>query len=198
MAFIQTRSAACFLACAAAACGPIGATSRIADAEIALGRAHAADGEKLAPYETTLADLYLVKAREEQGHAHYADARDLAADCVKQADLAVRKAAERRGAPPVPAAAPASPARTPVAVEPQRPTITVKKTPAAGPADTLELAPLIPNAPSPGKPPPPGDAAPTPAPAQKPPAPEQKSSAPDTAPPDRKPAPPVPGGGPSQ
>lgn len=84
-------------------CGPVGATSLVGDAEVALARAHAADGERLAPYETTLADLYLQKAREEQGYAHYSDARALAADCVKVAEVAAKKASERRtsGATPL-------------------------------------------------------------------------------------------------
>jgi hypothetical protein len=88
-------------------CGPVGATSLVGDAEVALARAHAADGERLAPYETTLADLYLQKAREEQGYAHYSDAKALAADCVKVAEVAAKKAAERRtsGATPLAPAA---------------------------------------------------------------------------------------------
>ena len=90
----------------------MGATSLINDAEVAVARAHAADGEKLAPYETTLADLYLIKAREEQGHAKYADAKELAADSIMQADLAAKKSVEHRAAPP---AAPASPASAPAA-----------------------------------------------------------------------------------
>lgn len=87
----------------AAACGPVGATSVINDAEVALTRAHAADGDKYALYETTLADLYLAKAKEEQGHAHYADARDLAADALRYADAATRKAGERRSSDSSPA-----------------------------------------------------------------------------------------------
>ena len=83
------------------------ATSVVDDADVALARAHAAEGEKYALYETTLADLYLMKAREEQGHAHYSDAASLAADALKYAESATRKAAERRtsaAAPPTPTA----------------------------------------------------------------------------------------------
>ena len=83
------------------------ATSVVNDAEVALARAHAAEGEKYALYETTLADLYLVKAKEEQGHAHYSEARDLAADALLHAEAATRKAGERRtsaDAPPMPTA----------------------------------------------------------------------------------------------
>ena len=62
-------------------------------------RARAADGDNLAPYETTLADLYLVKAQEEQSHSHYPEATELAAESLKAAGLAEKKAAGR-GAPP--------------------------------------------------------------------------------------------------
>jgi hypothetical protein len=81
---------------AAASCGPIAATTVIDDAEVALARAHATDGAKYALYETTLADLYLMKAREEQGHARYTQAQELAADALKLAQAATRKAAEGR------------------------------------------------------------------------------------------------------
>ena len=83
------------------------ATSVVDDAEVALARAHAAEGEKYAPYETTLADLYLIKAKEEQGHARYSEARDLAADALQHAEAATQKAAEHRtsaDAPPMPTA----------------------------------------------------------------------------------------------
>lgn len=75
----------------------------IDDAEVALARAHAADGDKLAIYETTRADLYLIKAREEQGHARYSDAMDLAGEAIRSAEAAVRKSTEHRqpSAPPV-------------------------------------------------------------------------------------------------
>ena len=88
-------------------CGPVAATAVIDDAEAALARAHAAEGEKYALYETTLADLYLVKAREEQGHARYAEASHLGSEALRYAEAATRKAAERRTsatAPPVPTA----------------------------------------------------------------------------------------------
>jgi hypothetical protein len=83
---------------ATVSCGPVTATSVIDDAEVALARAHAADGTKYAAYETTLADLYLVKAKEEQGHARYSQAVELAADALKFAETATKKAAEGRAA----------------------------------------------------------------------------------------------------
>jgi hypothetical protein len=109
------------LALAALACGPISATSVIGDAEVALARAHAAESEKYAPYETTLADLYLVKAREEQGHAHYSEASQLAADAVKYASAATKKAAESRAGtatPPTPTANIQRPVAPPAAPAP--------------------------------------------------------------------------------
>lgn len=82
-----------------AACGPVGATSVIADAEIATARAHAADGDKVAAYETTSADLYLAKAKEAQGHARYAVAIDLARKSLGFADAAAIKSAQQRAGP---------------------------------------------------------------------------------------------------
>ena len=89
------------------ACGPIGATSVIGDAEIAVARAHTADGDRYAIYETTAADLYLQKAREEQGAAQYGAAMDLAHKAVALAEVAARKTAEAKRNPN--ASAPAAP-----------------------------------------------------------------------------------------
>ena len=72
-------------------------TSVIDDAERALVRARAADAEKYARYETTLAELYLSEAREKQGYAQYGDARALADDALRFANAASRKAAEHGG-----------------------------------------------------------------------------------------------------
>ena len=63
------RPAGCLLVLLAAGCGPVRATSVISDAEAALAQARAADGERLAPYQTVSAQLYLAKAREQQGRA---------------------------------------------------------------------------------------------------------------------------------
>jgi len=83
------------------------ATSVIGDAEAAVRRARAADGERLAPYETVSAELYLEKAREEQGRAQYGAAMDLARQSVKFAGLAAQRAAEQRsrGSQPTPSPA---------------------------------------------------------------------------------------------
>jgi hypothetical protein len=88
------------LACLLLGCGPVTATSVIDDADGALLRARAANADRYALYESTLADLYLAKAREEQGHARYADAQALAAEALRLAQAAGRKASERHIAPP--------------------------------------------------------------------------------------------------
>ena len=76
------------------------ATGVIDDAELALVRARATDGDRYAQYETTLAELYLAKAREKQGQAQYGDARTLATDALRFANAARLKAAERRAGEP--------------------------------------------------------------------------------------------------
>jgi hypothetical protein len=92
---------ASLLAAAAAACGPVAATSLIADAAAATARAHAEGGDTYALYETTSADLYLQKAREQSGHARYADAAALARASRDFANQAAQKAAAQRGLGPL-------------------------------------------------------------------------------------------------
>jgi len=84
--------------CLLLGCGPLTATSAIDDAERALVRARAADADRYAGYETTLAELYLAKAREQQAYAQYGDARALASDAQRFANAASRKVAEPRSA----------------------------------------------------------------------------------------------------
>jgi hypothetical protein len=77
----------------------------VGNAEAAVARAQALDGEKLAPYETVSAELYLRKAQEEQGRARYGDAEQLAKESAAFADKAVAKASQLRSgsiAPPAP------------------------------------------------------------------------------------------------
>jgi hypothetical protein len=80
-------------------CGPIQSTSLILDADTQLEAARAADAPKYAPYEYTLADAYLHKAREEQGYADYEVCIDFAQkslDNAKKAkDLAVNHVKEQ-------------------------------------------------------------------------------------------------------
>ncbi|MFL5310573.1 MAG: DUF4398 domain-containing protein [Myxococcales bacterium] len=91
------RPAACLLVLLAAGCGPVRATSVVGDAETAVARARAADGERLAPYETIAAELYLEKAREQRGRAQYGAAEDLAQQSLRFARDAVERAGEQRG-----------------------------------------------------------------------------------------------------
>lgn len=117
------------------------ATSVVDDADVALARAHASEGEKYALYETTLADLYLIKAREEQGHARYFEASQLASEALKYAETATRKAAERRTsatAPPTPTATVQRPAEVPPApppVPPEKQPAAPEKRPPKAPID---------------------------------------------------------------
>ena len=91
------------LACLLLGCGPVTATRVIDSADAALVRTRGADGDKLAPYETTLADLYLAKAREKQAYAQYGDAEILAAESRRFADAAILKAGQRRTSESTPA-----------------------------------------------------------------------------------------------
>jgi hypothetical protein len=125
------------LAAAATACGAVSASAVIGDAEDAVARAHSRESEKYALYETTLADLYLVKAREEQGHAHYSDAEDLAEASRKYADQAAKKAAERHAADAA--------AAVPAAI--------IQRAPPPAPVPPSESAkPVTPSAPAPAAP----------------------------------------------
>jgi hypothetical protein len=84
-----------------AACAPIGTRSVIRDAETAVARARALDGDRVAPYETRSAELYLEKAREEQGRAQYGAAQELARQSLTYAQQAIDRAGEKgiRAAP---------------------------------------------------------------------------------------------------
>jgi len=118
------RPAACLLVLLAAGCGPVRATSVIGDAEAAVASARAAGGEKLAPYETISAELYLAKAREEQGRAQYGAARELAEQSLRFAREAIERAGEGRSSRSGGSPAPASPAtvtRSQPAPEPPAP-----------------------------------------------------------------------------
>jgi len=99
-----------FLLALAAACGPVRATSVIGDAEAAVTRARAAGGEKVAPYETVSAELYLVKAREQQSRAQYGAAEELARQSLRFAQEAIERAGQGRnqGTPAPGQASPAS------------------------------------------------------------------------------------------
>jgi hypothetical protein len=121
-------------AAAAASCGPVGATSVIHDAEVAAARAHAADGDRYAIYETTSADLYLQKAREEQGRARYGEAAQLARKSIDLAEQASQKASAQRASGPSPVAPRATIQHTTPASKPS-PASTGKPPPASTPQD---------------------------------------------------------------
>jgi len=90
-----------------AGCGPIGTHGVIRDAETAVTRARALDGDRIAPYETKSAELYLEKAREEQGRAQYGAARELARQSLTYAQQAIERAGEK-GVGPASATSPSA------------------------------------------------------------------------------------------
>jgi hypothetical protein len=173
------RSLLVLAAAALCACGPVGATSVIADAEVAVARAHAAEGEKYAIYETTAADLYLQKAREEQGHAQYSTAMELARHSVDLAQAATRRAVDAKKDPSAAPAPPATIARPPSGVSPmvtppKQPLIVPRPGDATPPEAPLPLPPPPEVAPSPP--------AVTPPPPMVAPPPQQPDAAPPTSP----------------
>ena len=138
------RSLLAIAAAATSACGPVGATSLVSDAEVAVSRAHAADGDSYAIYATTAADLYLQKAREEQGRAHYSAAMDLARRSVELAEEATKKATDaKKQAPGGPPAPPATVARPPMQGESSPPPPVVLPKPVEQPADAGSPPPLV-------------------------------------------------------
>jgi len=70
-----TRSLAALLvlggAVALSGCGPLRSTAFILDAEVQIEAARTAGAEKYSPYEYTLAQLYIRKAREVVGFSDY-------------------------------------------------------------------------------------------------------------------------------
>ncbi len=144
LARLATACTGLGIALAQAACGPVGATSLVGDAEIAVTRAHAADGDRHALYEVTSADLYLEKAKEEQGHAHYGAAMELAKKSAEMAQAATLKAGQvRTGQAPL-APAPSTLTRPdPLpAPGPSRPLVT--EPPALAPTQRATAAPVQP------------------------------------------------------
>jgi len=102
------------VACAGAACGPIGYVSTVTHrASDAVDAARAAGAETLAPYWWTRATQYLAMAREVAAHADFQGANRFGALAAEAADhaLADAEAAARdpakRPAPPAPEVAPA-------------------------------------------------------------------------------------------
>jgi len=75
-------------------CGPVGATQRIHQAEMAMERARVADAQERAPYEYTSAKEFLHKAKEEWGYSDFQAAKDYATEAKRSADAALLKAKE--------------------------------------------------------------------------------------------------------
>ena len=115
-----------------AGCGPITATTTIAQATVAIEAAEGAQAKTFAVYEYTSATEYLRKAREEEGFSDFQQAIDYAKQArefAEQAKVAAMNS-EARGLPPaqpgpkavMPKAATPKPV-TPVPVVPARPTL---------------------------------------------------------------------------
>jgi len=71
-------------------CGPLRSTAFILDAEVQIEAARTAGAEKYAPYEFTLAQLYIKKAREVVGFSDY----EVGVGFAEQASAQARKAKE--------------------------------------------------------------------------------------------------------
>ncbi len=95
----------------AVGCGPITATTSIADATVALEAARGIEAEQYAIYEYQSAVEYLRKAREEEGYSDFQRAIDLAKKARAFAEDAREKARTNpaRGLPAPGEAAPAGP-----------------------------------------------------------------------------------------
>ena len=85
-------AAALLAAFSLSACGPITATTTIAEATVAVGAADGVEAEKFAVYEYTSAHQYLRKAREEEGYSDFQAAIDLAKKAKEYAEEARTKA----------------------------------------------------------------------------------------------------------
>jgi Domain of unknown function (DUF4398) len=73
-------------------CGPVQSTAYLLDAEVQIEAARTAQADKLAPYEWTLANLYIHKAREEVGYSDYEAAVAFAQKASSNAREAKNKA----------------------------------------------------------------------------------------------------------
>ncbi len=73
-------------------CGPVQSTAYLLDAEVQIEAARTAQADKLAPYEWTLANLYIHKAREEVGYSDYEAAVSFAQKASANARQAKTKA----------------------------------------------------------------------------------------------------------
>jgi hypothetical protein len=76
------------LLAALSACGPVQSTAYLLDAEVQIEAARTAQADKLAPYEWTLANLYIRKAREEVAYSDFEVAVDFARKASENANKA--------------------------------------------------------------------------------------------------------------
>lgn len=81
-----------FGALVVAGCGPVQSTAYLLDAEVQIEAARTAQADRLAPYEWTLANLYIHKAREEVGYSDFEAAVDFARKASLNANQARTKA----------------------------------------------------------------------------------------------------------
>ncbi|HVE87582.1 MAG TPA: DUF4398 domain-containing protein [Myxococcales bacterium] len=77
-------------AAALSGCGPLRSTAFILDAEVQIEAARTAGAEKYSPYEYTLAQLYIKKAREVVGFSDY----EVGVGFAEKASEQARKAKE--------------------------------------------------------------------------------------------------------
>jgi hypothetical protein len=75
-------------------CGPIQATQRVSEAEVALMQATMAGSETTAPYEFFIAKEFLHKAKEEWGYSDFEASLHYAVVAKRSAEEAIRKTAE--------------------------------------------------------------------------------------------------------
>lgn len=88
-------AAALLTATLSAACGPVTATTTIADAVVSIEAARSASADRYAVYELTRAEYTLRKAREEEGFSDYQAAIDFARAAREFGDRARVRATAR-------------------------------------------------------------------------------------------------------
>jgi len=98
---MRARGIGAALLCAGLATGagcvaPAMAMSDINTAQVELSAAKTADAERLAPYEYTLAELYLEQARARMGSSDYQESYEYARKAARFARQATEKAESHR------------------------------------------------------------------------------------------------------
>ena len=75
-------------------CGPIQATQRVSEAEVAVMQARMAGSDSTAPYEFFVATEFLYKAKEEWGYSDFEASLHYATVAKRSAEEALRKTEE--------------------------------------------------------------------------------------------------------